>query len=233
MLDGRTLWLAIDERPGSLALRDSDSGDVIALAGDLTDDQPGYRSIRVDLGGLPGTDDVVYDVVLVPSGGRPARPVWSAPLERRPIPAGDGSTQWSMRRTDEGMLQLHRGSPSPAAELRAIEVGHAGLRLTVSGPGRTLALLGDDDQPAAQVPLSDDDSAVISPDALPELGGPLRVVLGEPGAWLPVRRRANDLAQPGRGAPLPELETGDSSCQLRWSPQAHLLLQPMAAGGGR
>lgn len=233
MLDGRTLWLAIDERPGSLALRDTDSGDVIALPGDLTDDQPGYRSIRVDLRDLPGTDDAAYDVVLVPSGGRAARPVWSPPLDRRPIPpAGDGATQWSMRRTDEGMLQLHRGSPSPAAELRAIEVSPAGLRLTVVGPGGTLALLDHDDKAAAQFSV-DEDSATIAAADLPELAGPLRVVLGEPGAWLPVRRRANDLAQPGRGAPLPELETADSSCQLRWSPQALLLLQPMATGGGR
>ena len=52
-----------------------------------------------------------------------------------------------------------------------------------------------------------------------------RVGIGEPGAWLPVRRRDNDLAEPGRGAPLPALvdEKDRERLRLRWSPSALLV----------
>jgi hypothetical protein len=92
VLDGRSLWLAVDARPGSLALRETGSGDVIALSGDLPEDQPAYRSTRVDLAELPiSTDEAAYDVVVVPSGGRSPKPVWTPPLAAATAPVVDGA----------------------------------------------------------------------------------------------------------------------------------------------
>jgi hypothetical protein len=238
ILDGQRLWLAIEDRPGSLALRDAASGDVIAPENEVPDDQPGYRSARVDLGELPGDAEATYDVVLVPSGGRTVKPVWSEPLPgRRPRVAEDGRTQYWLNRTDEGMLQVRRGAVDDAAELRAVEVTDGGLLLTVAGTGRTLALLAEG-EPVVTFPTSatgpDTVTATMDAASLPAADKkPTQVAIGEPGAWLPVRRRANDLAEPGRGAPLPQIqdEHGRGRLRLRWSPGALLmarLLDPEA-----
>ena len=230
ILDGQRLWVAVDDAPGSLALRDTGSGDVIAPENEVpADDQPGYRAARVDLAQLPGDTDASYDVVLVPARNTTPRQVWSGPLTAPlPRPAEDGHTQWRLGRTDEGLLQVHRGAVEVAAELRTVEVSDDGLRLTITGVGSTLALLADD-EPVLTLPLAaDGDLLTVTIDAasLPDPADqPAQVVIGEPGAWLPVRRRANDLAEPGRGAPLPALVDEDDTerLRLRWSPRALLL----------
>ncbi len=91
------------------------------------DDQPGYRAARLDLAQLPGDADATYDVVLVPARNSTPKPVWSGPLGApRPRPAEDGRTQWRLGRTDEGLLQVHRGAVEEAAELRSVEVSDEG-----------------------------------------------------------------------------------------------------------
>ncbi|HWM73377.1 MAG TPA: hypothetical protein VNQ53_06540 [Nocardioides sp.] len=230
ILDGQRLWLAIDDAPGSLALRDTASGDVIAPENEVpADDQPGYRAARVDLAQLPGDAEATYDVVLVPARNSTPKPVRSEPLTApRPRPAADGRTQWRLDRTDDGLLQVHRGVVEEAVELRSIEVSDDGLRMTMAGAGGTLALLADDET-VLTLPLTPaDDLLTVTIDAasLPDPADqPAQVVVGEPGAWLPVRRRANDLAEPGRGAPLPALVDQDDRerLRLRWSPRALLL----------
>ncbi len=230
ILDGQRLWLAVDAAPGSLALRDTGSGDVIAPENEVSaDDQPGYRATRVDLAQLPGDAGATYDVVLVPARNSTPKQVWSPPLTAPwPRPAEDGHTEWRLGCTDEGLLQVHRGAVEEAAELRTVEVNDEGLRLTITGVGSTLALLADD-EPVLTLPLTaEGDLLTVTIDAgsLPDPADqPAEVVIGEPDAWLPVRRRANDLAEPGRGAPLPVLVDDDDRerLRLRWSPRALLL----------
>ena len=234
ILDGQRLWLSVDEAPGSLALRDTGSGDVIAPENEVpADDQPGYRAARLDLAQLPGDAEATYDVVLVPARNSTPKPVWSKPLGGpRPRPADDGRTQWRLGRTAEGLLQVHRGPVDAAAELRSVEVTDEGLRLTVAGEGSTLALLADD---AAALTLPVEGSTVtLRTASLPEPGEqPYQVVIGEPGSWLPVRRRDNDLAEPGRGAPLPALVDDDDRerLRLRWSPRALLVARVLDPEG--
>ena len=240
ILDGQRLWLATEERPGSLALRDIGSGDVIAPHNEVPDDQPGYRAARIDLGELPGEDEATYDVVLVPSGGGTPKQVGSGPLEgRRPRPAADGRTQYWLGSGGEGTLQVHRGAVDEAAELRAVKVTDDGLLLTITGTGRSLALLADG-EPVVTFATSatgpDTVTATIDAASVPATDRqPTQVVIGEPHAWLPIRRRANDLAEPGRGAPLPKLrdEHQRECLRLRWSSQALLVARvPDPEAGG-
>jgi hypothetical protein len=60
-----------------------------------------------------------------------------------------------------------------------------------------------------------------------------RVMVGEPGAWRPIRRRANDLVDAGRGAPLPSLvdDSEQERLRLRWSPRGLLLARPVDPEG--
>jgi hypothetical protein len=234
ILDGQRLWVAVDDRPGSLALRDTASGDVVAPTNEVPDDQPGYRSARLDLDELPGDAEAAYDVVLVPSGGRSPKPVWSPPLAApRPRPVDAGGTQYRLARTDDGMLQVRRERAEPAAVLRAVQVVDDGLRLTISGTGSTVALLADG-EPIATFPTTAADTDMLTAtidvgSVSPPRETPTQVVIGEPEAWLPIRRRANDLAEPGKAAPLPSItdESGRERLRLRWSPRALLLARPL------
>jgi hypothetical protein len=234
ILDGQRLWLAVDDAPGSLALRDTGSGDVIAPENEIpADGQPGYRAARIDLAQLPGEAEATYDVVLVPARNSTPKPVWSKPLVGNPPrPADDGRTQWRLDRTNDGLLRVHRGPVGAAAELRSVEVSDEGVRLTVAAAGATLALLADDE---AVLTLPVEGSTVtLQTASLPEpREQPYQVVLGEPGAWLPVRRRDNDLADPGRGAPLPALvdDADRERLRLRWSPHALLVARVLDPEG--
>lgn len=227
VLDGRSLWLAVDARPGSLALRETGSGDVVALSGDLPEDQPAYRSTRVDLAELPATDDAAYDVVVVPSGGRSPKPVWTPPLAPATAPVVDGA-RWVLGRSDEGNLRLTRVAVPPAAELTGISSEGDGIRVTTS-PGGELALVGEDD---AVVATYADGVLTAAPlgSAAPQL---TRVTSG----GVPVRRRDNDLTDPGRAVPLPELyavEPGHEDhvrLRLRWSGDGLLMARVLDPEG--
>ena len=221
MLDGRSLWLAIEAGPGSLALRDVTSGDVTALAGDLTEDQPAYRSIRADLAdlaGLPaGAAETAYDVVVVPNGGRSPKPVWTHPLPPAVAPVVDGA-RWGLRRTDEGTLRLVRTPEPPAAEATSITTVADGIQVTTR-PAGELALVSE----AGDLVATFGDGVVRAAG----LGSPqlTRVTAG----GLPVRRRDNDLTDPGRSVKLPELYAVEPGAEdrvrlrLRWSGDGLLL----------
>jgi hypothetical protein len=228
VLDGRSLWLAVDARPGSLALRESGSGDVIALSGDLPEDQPAFRSTRVDLAGLPvAADEAAYDVVVVPSSGRSPKPVWTPPLPPATAAVVDG-TRWELRRSDEGMLRLVRAVVPPAAELTGVATEGDDIRVTTT-PGGELALVGEDDGVVATYA-----DGLLTAEPLTGVAAQLtRVTAG----GLPVRRRDNDLTDPGRAVPLPELyaaEPGhedDVRLRLRWSGDGLLMARILEPGG--
>lgn len=134
ILDGRTLWLATAATPGALALRETTSGDTVALSSDAGDDQPAYRSIRVDLDELPGTEQVSYDAVLVPAGGGSPKPLWTHPLPEEPLVqppvSADGSHRWDLAREEDGTLRVVRTPLEPTVALRAI--GLDGERVVIT-----------------------------------------------------------------------------------------------------
>ena len=243
VLDGRTLWLAIAAAPGRLGLRDTATGDVVSPAGDLAEDQPEHRSLRLDLDDLGGADEAgeaSYDVVLVDQGGRAPRAVWSPPLPPARVAAHDGH-RWEVRRSDDGLLGLRRTAVAPAVELVAISADPEGLRLVVD-PAAPLVLrhdpaegtaegTADDDaggEPrATDVPLPDSMLTVAALDGVGDRATRVTTADGRP-----VVRRDNDLLNPGRGAPLPELYLpGDGvrdplglvRVRLRWADDGVLL----------
>lgn len=228
VLDGRTLWLAVAAAPGSLGLRETGSGDVVALASDLAEDQPDHRSIRVDLADLGATGEATYDVVLVPTGGRAPRPVWSPPLSPATAPAHDGH-RWEVRRGDDGLLSLRRSALAPTVELTAIRAEPDGIRLEVE-PAAVLVLRGldgEDGQDGEVTPLPD---AMITVAAV--AGVPARATRVTTADGRPVVRHDNDLLNPGRSVPLPELylpgdgvrdPLGLARVRLRWAESGELL----------
>lgn len=244
ILDGRTLWLAIEAVAGSLALRPTGGVDVIAVRSDLAEDQPAYRSIRIDLGDLGGEDPASYDVVLVPPGGGNAKPVWSHPLAQGgPItvpPGPDGRTQHALARTDDGFLQIRRRRLEPASELRRIELLDGGIELTVArvpDAEPTLVLLDQESAAVASYPLEDVEAgwrAVVASDDLPVgTGVMLRVGVGTGDAWVPVRRRHNDLANANAAVLLPQVYDDESDrprLRPRWAAGALLQLRLPKAG---
>ena len=231
ILDGRTLWLAIEAAPGTLALRDA-TGGVHPLTSDLPEHDPAYRDVRADLLGLPGEDETAYDVVLVPTGGRAPRLVWIAPFPAGPTrvpPSPDGRWQLGLGRTEEGLLRIRRSRPAPGLDVLDLAVTEDGLRITVAAgdPGEPTELrLVEDSTVLAAYPLTRDGDrriAVITEAELPEGSGQLgRLLAGD----LPLRRRANDLTNPNQAVLLPVLFGADpdlARLRLRWSPEGHLV----------
>lgn len=233
ILDGHTLWLAVDATPGTLALRDA-SGTVHPLSSDLPEDDPAYRSVRADLLEIVarGEGDAAYDVVLVPPSGRGERPVWIAPFPAGPTrvpPTADGRRQLGLARTDEGFLRVRSGSPVAGLDVVDLAVDDAGIRITFAtgdAPAAVELRLVDDDTVLARYPVTregDRQVAVVSAAELPRGDGRfVRVLAGE----TPLRRRANDLANPNPAVLLPVL-TGDDAetvvLRLRWSREGLLL----------
>jgi hypothetical protein len=226
LLDGHTLWLAIETRPGALALRDTETGEVVPLVSELVDDPTEHRSVRTDLAALTAPS---YDVVLVPGGGGAPLPVWTAPLPaagRTRVPqAADG--QRSLHRTGDGMLQVRLSEGEPGVLLGRLELLDDAIVLHVPGADGELVLRAElDDAPVLRVPLIDG-RAVLPGTGLPESGDVMtRVVVERAGTTLPVLRRANDLANPGHATLLPALVTPDDGrplLRLRWKPSGALM----------
>lgn len=235
ILDGRRLWLAIGAAPGALALRDVASGDVVALASEVPDDDPAFRSIRADLAALPGAPaPASYDVVLVPAGGGTPRPVWSHPLPtagpvRTPV-ADDGSHAWALERGDDGGLRAVRTPQPPSLALRRVtqDAGTIALAIEAPGPDESPDLRLVDKEGALVLSLPTrrgDDGLLHARLSLADLpaGDEVwpRVLVGD----LPVRRRHDDLTKAQAAAMLPQLFGDDPETpelRLRWTPEGTL-----------
>lgn len=226
VLDGRRLWVAVDSRPGSIGLRDVESGDVVALPDDAADDQPAYLAARLDLGGLADAD-AVYEVVVVPLGGGRAQPVWTPPLPLRRAPlAPDGRTRYVLLRGDAGLLRLGRERAKPAALLMGVSSGRTSIELRIADGSGPLAFVVDGEVVASWPGEMTGDLLTVSiePGGLEGVAPALaRVTVGDD--RLGVRRRHDDLLDPLKAALLPPLYAEDSDAQrmrLRWSPQGFL-----------
>lgn len=227
ILDGQTLWLAVAATSSTLALRADGTGDLHPLPSDADDQQ--YRSVRADLLDLPGDGEAAYDVVLVPANGRNAQLVWTAPFAKVPTlvpPTRDGRWQFGLGRTDEGMLRVRRAPAAPGLDVHDLSVGEDGIRIVFSGTAATELRLVEDETVLATYPVTregDRSVAVVTEAALPEGSGQLaRLLAGD----TPLRRRANDLANPNFSVLLPVLFGDDPDLgrlRLRWSPEGHLV----------
>jgi hypothetical protein len=221
VLDGVHLWLDIDP---PVSVRDADGGAVTELG------QPPY-----DLSALTGT---TYDVLAAKAPVRLAEPLRRS-LMTTPL-SPDGTVQWELLRLDDGALRLTRREVAATAELEAVDVraGRVHLRIRPPGgvePGCHLLLLDTDDEVRSTLPVTGQDGqleALVGVDDLPAgYFGVLRLAVGTDRAWVRVRRRANDLADPNRAVLLPELYadhdlgTGRLRARLRWNPDGLLALR--------
>ncbi|WP_435747085.1 hypothetical protein [Nocardioides sp. SYSU DS0663] len=254
VLDGRRLWLAFAPEAGSPGMSDTATGEVLVPTPELSEDEPRWRSVRLDLDALPWRDGAAYDLVLVRPGGRGARPLWSPPLApARTTPTADGTHRYDVVRTEDGGLRVQRRTVEPAATLERIEVLPGGLRLTLTAPaatdrhgeqgepGRpdTVSLVADDGTVVAAYPVAAGGglTCTLAEGSLPVgMKVRTRVVLGTPGDGpvLPVRRRADVLPDVRTGAPLPVYESERGLvAALRWNAEGLLTLQVRPGEEGR
>jgi hypothetical protein len=251
VLDGCHLWLAIEAMPGTLSLRDPESGDLLPLNGDV-DDGLKYRAVRANLTQLPtpANPEVAYDVMLKSSRLLPARHVWTPPLKplapARVPPAPDGVTQFRIDRTESGHLRVLRRPLPVTAELVLIEPRGGSVHLVVRPPdgvqaGTHLLLLDTEDDLIGNLPMTGQDGtleALLGVDDLPAGHfGVIRLALGTPEDWVRIRRRRSDLADPNAAVLLPELYGDDLDrprARFRWAPDSLLtvrVLDPDEAAG--
>jgi hypothetical protein len=221
VLDGAHLWIDLE---GPVSLRDLDTGAVSEHA-----ERP------VDLSGLTGS---AYDVLLgrqqVQLSGSPDRPLTHPPV------APDGLSRWEVVRLDDGRLRLVRATVAATAELDAVDVSGDRVHLRIRPrdgvePGCHLLLLDTEDQLLGSLPVTAHDGlleALVGVDDLPAgYFGVLRLAVGTDTAWVRIRRRANDLADPNHAVLLPELQAPDSElaprtrARLRWNPDGLLALR--------
>ncbi|CAB4711612.1 MAG: hypothetical protein F2667_07815 [Actinobacteria bacterium] len=238
ILDGAALWLAVSAEPGQLCLRRSDEPGavLVPLTTELEETGVDRLSVRADVAALLGTPEAAatYDLVLLASGGRSPRAVWSPPLppkDRARVPiAPDGRTQLGLTRTAEGHLQVTARPAAPGVDLLSIRVDTAGLELEVDATSGELALLAADETVLATYPLrigTTSARARIVVADLPAVATQyVRFAVGTRDSWRPVRRRHND--QVARDSVLlPELvddETQQLRLRLRWGKQAVAVL---------
>jgi hypothetical protein len=227
VLDGVHLWLDVDP---PVSVRDAESGAVIELG------QHPY-----DLSALTGA---TYDVLTATAPVRLAEPPRRSLTTTQLSP--DGTVQWELLGLEEGGLRLTRREVAATAELDAVDVRGDRVHLRIRPPdgvepGCHLLLLDTDDQVRSTLPVTGQDGlleALVGVDDLPAgYFGVLRLAVGTDGAWLRVRRRANDLADPNHAVLLPELyadpmpgtEVGARRlrARLRWNPDGLLALRVM------
>lgn len=235
VLDRRLLWVAIAARPGRLALRHVGSGALLDLPTEPVTDQPDYLGARIDLAPLDGVE-ARHDVVLLPADGGEPVELSTAPLADAPgRTSADGRTQHTLVRSPEGHLRLRTTLVPAAAGLLSVRKLPDALELTLLDAGPELAVLDDDERPLLSWPVDEHGVVTITPAGVTDLEPFTRPAMtGSPGAWKPVRRRANDLLDPRAAAPLPQLDHPDDQgptrplLRLPWSREALLLVRVFA-----
>jgi len=228
VLDGRHLWLGVD-RPGTPALRDAVGGQVVVTAPEALDTvDPGRVPAVLRLPDAPHPD---LEAVLVAPDGTTV-PVLAGPADGGRVPIGpDGRHRWAAYRAEDASLRLRAEAVPDALVLQGITTAAGALVLRCEPPAPLALLAGpngpDGSDAGTVVTLAGADdgqggTAVTPADLVGLAAGPVLVV----GAadHRAVRRRADSLPGPGRGAPLPELLDADGTpvLRLRWSPEGVL-----------
>lgn len=225
LVGDRVLWVATPE-PAQLVLVPTSGGPARAPDG-LDEGQPGHHGFRFDLAGLS-----------VQAGPHELRTAHGHPVVGPPVGGVAAGAQLALTRDDAHALHVVRRPVPPGPTLRAVRLlgDRVHLRLEcAAGPpvGEVGALeLLDGDTVVASLPVDPVDGGVeLAADDLVGLE-PGERTLSLRVAGQPVRRRANDLADPGAGALLPALHPAGAPAaraRLRWSADATLVLRLLGA----
>ena len=215
VLDGDSLWLAVTGTRERIGLRREGTAEILFPASDAPPDDA-VTSLRWHLPTvLPGADGAAFEVVT--EGGEPVR---SEPLPdeapMRTPPSRDGRWQFAVRRRAGGALVVRRDPDDPAAEVVDVRLEEDGVAFTLTDPGlgdARLHLVTATGTPVAELPVARSGdlltATVRAASVPPESGVSWYLALAGSSSTLPVRRRRNDNAMPGRSAALPLLWTGE------------------------
>lgn len=215
VLDGDSLWLAVTETSEPVGLRRDGTDEVVVPASDAPPDDE-VISLRWHLpSALPGDDAAVFEVVT--AAGAPVR---SHPLpDQAPMrtpPSRDGRWQFAVGRREGGALVVRREPREPAAEVVDVRLSDDGVVFTLSDPGlgaTRLRLVDGAGGLVTEMPVTRSDeglsATVRAADVPPEQGVHWFLALGNDTSTVPVLRRRNDSAMPGRSTVLPLLWTGE------------------------
>lgn len=220
LVGDRVLWVATTE-PARLVLVPTSEGAALPPGGH-DEGQPGHHGSRFDLAGLS-----------VHAGPHVLRTVEGRPVLGPPVGEVAAGAEVALTRDDAHALHVVRRPAPPGPTLRAVRLLGDRVRLHLDvgpGPGGDLEAV-DGDMVVLSLPEGADGGVELAADDLADLEPgerTLRLLV----AGRPVRRRANDLADPGAGATLPALHpTGAPAARarLRWSMEATLVLRLLGA----
>ena len=215
VLDGESLWLAVDGATGPIRLRREGEGALVEPENDAPSD-PTYTSLRWHLPtALPGDDAAVFEVVTADGDPLRARPLPDRSPMRTP-PSRDGRWQFEVRRREGGALVVERAVRPPTAEVADTVVDDDGLVVTFTDAGLAeprLLLVDGTEATVAEIEVvraGDLWSATVHAGVVPTEQGPLwTLVLADGDRRVPLVRPRNDSAMPGHATVLPFLWTGD------------------------
>lgn len=213
LVGGRVLWVTLPE-PAPVTLGPA-GGEALAVPTRVDDSQAGHHAVRLDLSGLPA-QEATYELRVGAGRGRP--------LVGPSVRAAAAGAGLALIRDEHDHLHVVRRVVAPGTTLRAVRLlgETVQLVLDVSGPGHELQLL-DTGGALVTLPLTDGVATVAATDL--DRGEHTLQVLVD-GA--PVHRRANDLAEPGAGVPLPALHVHGEPAprgRFRWSADGLLVLR--------
>ena len=215
VLDGETLWLAVEGAPPTVTLR-YDGGELVEPTEPETGaGLEGVVRARVPLGALADVTRTSGDLVVevLAGDGRQAAPItWGE--EQAPGPVREAiatrDRRWRWRVTaPDGHLGLVRGEVAPGIPV---------ARVTPHDDGRGVRL--DLLAPGAAVDVRADEHTVLAPGE--------RAALTRDG--LPLVRAHDDLRRPHHAVALPVLGDG---LRLRWQPDGRLAVSRDRRDAGR
>ena len=218
ILDGRSLWLAVDQK-GSLGVRSRSSREVTPLVDDSDAGDEVGAAVRCELSSIGWDTADVYGVVLTCPDGK-TRTVRTPPFPsgpvRSPIPSG---AQWSyvLQRGRRGALRVARRPSVPVVELVGLGFTEDAIVVTLGRDAPAAARLTDDG--GTEVPVSgklEDDQVTyrIRPDQLP-VDAVYSLMVDTPDGPRPVRRRGHALTRPSYALELPVVMAHSSSGSAR------------------
>jgi hypothetical protein len=243
ILDGETLWLAVDGAADQVGLRREGGADIVVPDSD-SPAAPGLFSLRWHLPtALPGPTGglEVFEVVTVPG----AAPLQSRPLpEQAPMrtpPTSDGRWLLDVRRREGGALVVRREPRPDSVETAAVAVAPEGVSFTFTGPGldapRLLLVDADGEALAVRPATREGDlftALVRAEDVPPESGPHWFLAVADGDRVLPLVRLRNDCLMPGQATVLPLLWTdadeGRSLVRFQYQREGRVRVNRPASG---
>lgn len=216
VIDGESLWLAVDGAPDGSAAALVRGKDQVSLEDDAGDPDDRWLTVRADLTRLDWKPGKPYRVCVgTPGDWTPVTSAELPPLDPVRVPLSR-TREWrhELRREDDGTLTLTREPRDPGVPYAALGVEDDAIVVTL------------DDESVTEVVLVADGTEVrrpvtagrfeVRPADLPDTPGVVHRVQAETGSGRrPVVRRDHDLARPNRALLLPEVADDDGVTVLR------------------